>query len=136
MSREGRHNLQNGSFRETVPSTKEQAEIGVFMDAGLTSRAIARQIGRSHRCINRYLQNPHSYRSAPVSRRPRVLLSQNHRRNARMELNSMWAVNQIRSKTSLTFSRATIWRFIRPNQKIKRQAMQKAPHLTEFHKQD
>lgn len=45
---------------------EEQAQIQALKDISLTNCAIARQLGRSHECTNRFLRNPNAYRSAPV----------------------------------------------------------------------
>ncbi|KAK6755151.1 hypothetical protein RB195_013871 [Necator americanus] len=86
------------TIRGTVLSTVEQAQIRALKDAGLTYREIARQIGRSHGCVNRCLHNPHGYRSALVSDRPHVLSIKDHRMIARLASNSTWTVDQIRSQ--------------------------------------
>ncbi|VDO68420.1 unnamed protein product [Heligmosomoides polygyrus] len=119
--------------RRRVLIIEEQAQIRALKDAGLTDRAIARQLGRSYGCVDHFLRNPN--RSAPVPGRPRLISSQNRRRISRMVSNSTWSVNQVRAETRLSASRTTIWRCIRSNEHICRQTMQKAPHLTNFHKQ-
>ncbi|VDP43121.1 unnamed protein product [Heligmosomoides polygyrus] len=74
---------------------EEQAQIRALNVAGLTNRAIARQLGRSQANVDHFLLNPNGYRSAPAPGRPRVISSQNRRQISRMVSNSTWSVNQV-----------------------------------------
>ncbi|EYC12067.1 hypothetical protein Y032_0048g1593 [Ancylostoma ceylanicum] len=121
--------------RGTVLTSAEQAQIEALHVAGLSNRAIAAQLDRSHGCVSRYLRNPSAYHKQPNSGRPKLLTSNDSRRIRRLASNSTLSIAQMRAQLGLNVSKMTIWRSVRGNSNITREVMRKAPRLTPQHKE-
>ncbi|VDL76558.1 unnamed protein product [Nippostrongylus brasiliensis] len=112
-----------------VLSIEERAKIRALKNVGFSIRAIARQLGRLHGCIDRFPKNSEEYPNAHAAGRQHTLSSQD-----RLASNSTLSVNQIRSEMGLIASGTVIWRSIRSNQYILREATQKTPRFTNDHR--
>ncbi|EYB96308.1 hypothetical protein Y032_0151g2804 [Ancylostoma ceylanicum] len=120
--------------RGTRLSTEEKAQIRALSDAGLSSRAIGRQIGRTHCLVSTYLRNPDGYSKKKDTGRRRTLTAHDERQICRQASNSCSSLNQIRAQLRLPVSKTTIWRALHRNENIVRECMKKAPRLTSLHK--
>ncbi|KHJ91616.1 hypothetical protein OESDEN_08515 [Oesophagostomum dentatum] len=121
--------------RGSLLSSEEQAQIRALHAAGLSNRAIAQQLGRSHGCIDRYVRNPSGYNSNNASGRPQLLSSQDKRRIRRFASNSTASLAQMKAELSLGVSRMTIWRSLKESENLRREKMQKALRLNAQHRQ-
>ncbi|RCN36896.1 transposase [Ancylostoma caninum] len=121
--------------RGALLTSTEQAQIEALHFAGLSNRAIAAQLGRSHGCVNKYLRNPSEYNKKLNNCRPKVLTANDSRRIGRLASNSTLSIAQMRTQLGLNVSKMTIWRSVRRNTNITREIMRKAPGLTPQHKE-
>ncbi|EPB78676.1 hypothetical protein ANCCEY_02195 [Ancylostoma ceylanicum] len=104
--------------RGTRLSTEEKAQIRALSDAGLSSRAIGRQIGRTHCLVSTYLRNPDGYSKKKDTGRRRTLTAHDERQICRQASNSCSSLNQIRAQLRLPVSKTTIWRALHRNENI------------------
>ncbi|XGW28113.1 hypothetical protein V3C99_008150 [Haemonchus contortus] len=115
--------------RGRLLSSVEKAQIRALHEAGLSKRAISKQIGRSLCSIQRFLENPDVPRCNTSCGRPRKVTIRVKRRVLRAVSNSMSSLSQIRSELNLSVSKTTIWRAVRRCENTTRQAMKKAPRI-------
>ncbi|PIC18805.1 hypothetical protein B9Z55_024569 [Caenorhabditis nigoni] len=113
----------------------EQGRIQGLNDAGLSNREVARRLGRSHKVVNSYLQDPAAYGNRKHTGRPSKLSDRERRSILREASNSTYSARQIQSHLNLGVSAKTIVRVIHKCKFIVRRRMRKAPFITIQHRQ-
>ena len=112
----------------------EKGQIIAYHDSGMSNRAIAKKLGRSHNVINCFIKNPDRYGTKKRSGRPSVLSPRNKRRILAHASNSMDSCSKIRRDLELDVSSETIRRTINQSGFIKRAKLISALRLTDKHK--
>lgn len=112
----------------------EKASIDALAEAGLSLRAIARQLGRSRHVVRNYRLNPASYGIKKRRVLPRKLSSRAQRRICSLVSNSRTSVAAIKRTLDLDVHRTTVWRFVKQIRHIERCRVKRAPALTNLHK--
>ncbi|KHJ88486.1 transposase [Oesophagostomum dentatum] len=102
--------------------------------AGISNNNIAKNLGRSRRCVDNFIRNPASYGRKKGGGRPRKLSSLEERHVRRMASNSSLSINDIRSVLDLDASKSTVLRAIHRSGTLVRQKMKPAPRLTPLHR--
>ncbi|XGW30966.1 hypothetical protein V3C99_009713 [Haemonchus contortus] len=108
-------------------SSTKQSQILSLRQAGHGNKVIAKQLGRSKRCIDGFVKNPAAYGQAHGGGRPLKLTRADHRRIARLASNSIMSANQIRAQFSLNVSTSVVLRVIRRQIFLKSERMKPLP---------
>ena len=112
----------------------EKGKIMAYKSEGRGNRWISRKIGRSHKVINRFVQNPAIYGTNKSPGRPKLLSDRTKRRILGEISNSTTSVRKLKNELALNVSKDTIHRVIKSSQHLVRQKPKACPVLTDAHK--
>uniref|UniRef100_A0A8R1EB99 HTH_Tnp_Tc3_1 domain-containing protein n=1 Tax=Caenorhabditis japonica TaxID=281687 RepID=A0A8R1EB99_CAEJA len=113
---------------------REQAQLDVFMDSGISLYQISQCLNSSRNVIMRYLANPIPYGTRPSSGRPRKLTEQDERRVVKYLSKQEKSVNHSLGELQLGVCRQTVLNIIRRSGVFIRQTKMKTPSMTDHHK--
>ena len=115
--------------------TKEEiGKIDAFKQENYSNREIANKIGRSHKVINNYVNNPENYGKNRKGCTARATTERERRSILREASNSAATARVIKDKVGCSASIRTVRRVIQQCPHIKRKKFQKKPHLLPRHK--
>ncbi|EYC44690.1 hypothetical protein Y032_0453g1710 [Ancylostoma ceylanicum] len=114
-------------------SSSEQAQVRALNFAGVRNRSIAKQLGRSRRCVDVFVKNLVVMDKKNPGGRPQKLRRVDESHIGRLASNSKISANQVRTELSLNVSKSTIIRAIH-RRNLMWQKMKPAPRLAEEHR--
>lgn len=117
--------------------TLTETEIGQIIalkQENYSNRDIGRRIGRDHKTINNFVKNKENYGKNRRGRTARATTDRERRAILRKASNSAATARKIKEEVGTAASVQTVRRVIRQCPHIRRQKLQRKPHLLERHK--
>ncbi|CAJ0584063.1 unnamed protein product, partial [Mesorhabditis spiculigera] len=111
----------------------EMGKILAYHDLGLSGRAIAKKLGRSHHVIDRFLKKPDAYKSSAPTGRPKKLTGGEIDALQKAASNSTIGSRQLKKQLALDASYSTVYRAIVTSPDLKWTKMDKEPALKPHH---
>ena len=124
--------------RKKPPTFEERGKILAFKETGLSNRAIAKKINRSHSVVDNFIRLKENYNKKKSTGRPEKLSNRDKRIILRNASNSALSVRNIMDESAIDRTKTsvrTVQRFLKKSPNIKRKKMQKKPPLTKRHQQ-
>jgi transposase len=118
----------------TKLTEREQGQIDALHRNGMSNRAIACQLGRSHKVINSYVKNSASYGTVRRSGRPKKLTSRDERAVWKAFSNSTMSIRKYVANAPVQVGRETIRKTIHKKKELVHSKMVIAPRLKACHK--
>ncbi|KAK2578417.1 hypothetical protein KPH14_012769 [Odynerus spinipes] len=115
-------------------SEKEKGAILAYTEEDLSIREISRRLGRSHKVILNFINNPDTYGRNKKGGPKKKLTPRTERTIIKAASNTQKSCNQIVKECNLDVSRWTVYRVLKNNSYITRQKLKSAPKLLTRHK--
>ncbi|KAK2578335.1 hypothetical protein KPH14_001331 [Odynerus spinipes] len=115
-------------------SEKEKDAILAYTKEDLSIREISRRLGRSHKVILNFINNPDTYGRNKKGGPKKKLTPRTERTIIKAASNTQKSCNQIVKECNLDVSRWTVYRVLKNNPYITRQKLKSAPKLLTRHK--